>query len=500
MDKKKSLLNVAVSVGFKLVTMVMSIIVKRALIRYCGNEVNGLNALYLSVIGFMSVAELGVGFAITFSMYKPVVEGDTNRVSALYFLFRRIYRIIGAIILVCGLVITPFVHLLAKDYAELDVNLQYTFILMLISTVLTYLYSAKTALFNAHKNNYITTAINQGGILFQYFLQLTVLAVVGTFESYLICRILSCLFQWLVTEIIVRRNHSDIIANKQSLDRETRTEVTKNIKAVFIHHVGYVLINTVDSVVIAAFVGVVVLGEYSNYAAILTSLTAVLKLVFSSLTSVFGHLYVQEDHNVARKYCEAFHFLNFIISLVFFLGYYAIIDNLIALLFAADLVVEKSISFVVTLNGFVQFMRQSTITFRDATGTFYYDRWLSPVEGIVNVVFSVILVKLFGVAGVILATIGTNLLICHVVEPFVVYRFAFSASPKRYYVKNYLYIGIFTLALLLLNICMFDFDSQWLTLLANGVLSVGVSCVVCLAVAPFNRDEIRCFIKNKGEK
>ena len=73
MDKKKSILNVAVSICGKIITMVMSIVVKRFLILYCGNEMNGLNALYLSIIGFMSVAELGVGSAITFSMYKPVV-------------------------------------------------------------------------------------------------------------------------------------------------------------------------------------------------------------------------------------------------------------------------------------------------------------------------------------------------------------------------------------------------------------------------------------------
>ena len=152
--------------------MVMAVLVKRQLILFCGNEVNGLNALYLSIIGFLAVAELGLGTAITFSMYKPVVEEDLDQISALYHLFRRLYLIIGVLILVAGVTLTPFLHYFAKDYAQINVNLHATFLLMLVSVALTYLYSAKLALFNAYKNNYITTAITSGGNILQYVLQL----------------------------------------------------------------------------------------------------------------------------------------------------------------------------------------------------------------------------------------------------------------------------------------------------------------------------------------
>ena len=109
MDKRKSILNVSVSIGFKMVTMIAVILVKRFLIQICGNDINGLNALYLSIIGTLSVAELGVGSAITFCMYKPIVENDLDTVSALYHLFRRLYLIISGVILVAGLAITPFI-------------------------------------------------------------------------------------------------------------------------------------------------------------------------------------------------------------------------------------------------------------------------------------------------------------------------------------------------------------------------------------------------------
>lgn len=488
MDKRKSILNVSVSIISKIFTAIAVIVVRRILISSCGNEVNGLNSLYLSIVGFLAVTELGVGNAITFCMYKPIVEGDKNKVSALYHLFRKLYLIIGGVILACGLMITPFISYFAKDYAEINVNLYLTFVLMLISVVVTYLFSAKTALLNAYKNNYISTAITSAGMLFQYILQIAVLLITGSFVGYLVSRTIAASAQWLITDIVTRKKYSPILSNKQKVDNSTKKELVKNIKAMFAHKIGYLLVNTTDSLVISIFIGVVVLGKYSNYTTIMGTLSEILKLVFTSLTSVLGHLYVEENKETTKKYCESFHFLNFTIGAVFFLGYYAIIDNLISILFSADLIVSKSVTFVITLNGFVQFMRQSTLSFRDATGTFYNDRFKPLIEGPTNIILSVILVNFIGVTGVIAATVITNLIICHVIEPYVLYKNAFAASPKKYYIQNYSMIALFTLALIVLELCMRSVTNQWLELLVNGLISVGVFVVIFVIAVIFNKD------------
>lgn len=498
MDKKKSLLNVFVSVGFKMITMVMVIFVKRLLIQICGNEVNGLNALYLSVVGFLAVAELGVGSAITFCMYKPIVEGNQEKIAALYGLFQRVYNLIGTVILCAGLLIAPFIHYFAADYAVLNVNFSGTFVLMLVSVVLTYYFGAKTALINAYKNNYITTAINSGGLLLQYGLQILTLLVTGSFSWYLISRIIAVMIQWIATDYVARKNYHTVLKRREKLDQETKSQLLKSIKAMFMHNVGTMLVNTTDSMIISLFVGVIVLGKYSNYATIMTSMMGVLKLVFTSLTSVMGHMYVEQDVIMARKYCERFHLLNYLLGVVFFLGYYAVIDNLIAILFGQSLVAEKTVAAIVTMNGFVQFMRCSVLAFRDATGTFYYDRWKPLVEGIVNVVLSVLLVKWIGVVGVIVATVITNLMICHVIEPYVLFKHAFHASPRRYYLKNYGLILLFWGALILMSHCLRHSESQWFAFVMNGFISVGISLCICLPVLLFNKDFLIHFFR-KGK-
>lgn len=501
MDKKKSILNVSVSITFRLVTMIMSILARRALIRTCGNDVNGLNALYLSIIGFLAVAELGVGSAITFCMYRPIVEGDNQKVGALYHLFRWLYRIIGGVILLSGLALTPFIHHFARDYGQLDVNLHTTFLLMLVSVVVTYLFGAEISLINAYKNNYITTSITSGGLMLQYMLQLLTLRITGTFETYLMCRIVSALAQWGVTWLVIRRWYAPIMPHRQKIDSQTRQDLTRNIRAMFMHKIGSLLVNTVDSVVIAAFVGVAALGGYSNYTTIQTSMDGLIRLAFSSLTSVLGHLYVEKNKDTVHKYCEAFHLLNFALGAVFYLGYYAVADSLVAMLFGAELVGAKTISRMVALNGFVQFLRNSTQTFRDATGTFYYDRWKPVFEGVVNTVLSVILVSRIGVIGVIGATILTNLLICHIVEPYVLYKHALELSPVKYYLRNYAMVGLFCLGMLAVDWLSASTDTYFMGFLRNGFMSVTVSMVLCAGVlllnARLNRTLMDAFRRRK---
>lgn len=495
MDKRKGTINVTVSIVFRMVILILNILVRRYLIRCIGDEINGLNSLYISILDFLAVAELGVGSAITFCMYKPIVDGDNDKVSALYGLFTKLYLIIGGIILAAGCIIMPLLPFVAKGYQDVDVNLYLTFGLTLIAVVMTYLFSSKTSLINAYKNNYITVTISSVGQILQNAVQIAVLVCTGSYIGYLLCRIATSGLQWFVTDVITRKKYSNIIKNVRKIDADTKKEVTKNIKAMFLHKIGGVLVNSADSIIISTFLGVVILGKYSNYTTIMAAMFSVLCLCFSPLTSVIGHMFVEESNERALRYLNFFHTFNYVLGVIFFLGYYAVIDNLISILFADGLELAKSVSFIITLNYFVQFMRQAVLLFRDATGTFYYDRWKPIAEGLTNIVLSVAFVFLFdylwgadyAVVGVIAATILTNLCICHVVEPHVLYKYALRTSTKKYYIRNYTYIAIFTGLLVALNFTMIKSDNEWIELFANGAISLAYSLTASFVIILSNK-------------
>ena len=504
MDKRKGIINVLVSIFFRIFMLIGSILVRRFLIQYIGNEVNGLDSLYTSLIGFLTVAELGVGSAITFCMYKPIVEQDDAKVAALYQLFTKSYRLIGMIMMVVGVCLIPVLPYLAKDYIQLDVNLGLTFLLMLCSVVLSYAFSAKTSLINAYKNNYVTTSISSTGMIVQYGLQIIAIITTKSFTIYLCCRIVAMLLQWGITEVYSYKNYKSILThNKELVDETTKKEIVNKVKALFMHRIGGVLVNSADGIIISAFIGVVVLGKFSNYSSIAVSMSSVIALAFSPLTSIIGHAYVSEKEKT-EQYFQKFYFLNFFLGVVFFLGYYAVIDDLVLILFGNNLSLSKSVSFVVATNYFVQFMRQSTLLFRDATGTFYNDRWKPFFEGILNVILSVIFVKLFasiggdelGVVGVIVATIFTNIFICHIVEPYVLYKYAFQTSVKRHLIQNYVYIGLFIISAFIVSMLMQAYENKWIELFVNGAISLAISACVISLTFLCNKN-MRIWVRNK---
>ena len=499
MDKKKSLLNVGVSIGFKIILLIGSLLVRRFLIRYLGTEMNGLDSLYISIVGFLSVAELGIGSAIIFCMYKPIVDGDLEKTAALYHLIERLYRIIGAVVLGLGLCVMPFLKTLAKDYSSDSTQLYVTFGMILVSVVITYMFSAKLALLEAYKNNYVATTITSLARIVQDALQIAAIIIFRSFYAYMVCRIIASLVQWVLTDVLTGKTYSGIFQSEARVDRDTGRYVAKNVKAMFMHKLGIILVNTTDSIIISAFIGLTILGLYTNYATIMVAMSQLLLLFFTPLTAVIGHEFAKNNLDSLNSYFRFFHTFNFALGLIFYLGYYAVIDDIIVLFFGAGLELPKVISFIITYNYLIQFMRNTVVVFRDAAGTFYHDRWKSLVEGVLNIILSILFVLIFPeeykVTGVIAATIITNLLVSHVVEPYMLFKHGIKRPVWGYYIRNYLQIAAFGVILFLMDKILVHLDNRLLDLLANGAIAVGIALACCILLFIFEKDFRRYTVK-----
>ena len=487
MDKKKSLLNVSTSIFSRILLLVAAFFIRRLLIRYIGNDINGLNSLYTSIIGLLAVAELGVGRAISYSMYKPIVEDDEKKIAALYSLYQRLYRAIGTVIFLAGIIVLPFLPRLISDYESLDVNVYLTFFLLLVSVVLTYLYGAKTSLIMAHKDDYITTGILTVGHLIGYGLQALSILLFRSFAFFIGCHIVETCVIWGMTDIVVRKRHREIVNRREEVDGETRLEISRNVKAMCMHRIGSALVNSIDNVIISAFIGVMILGKYSNYILISSVISGIISLFFSPLTAVVGHLCSGGDTAEIKKTYDRFYILNYALGVVFFLGYYAVIDDVILMCFGPGLEMSRAISFIISLNGFVSFFRTATLLFRNASGTFYYDRWKPILEVVMNLILSLIFVNVFPdeykVIGVIVSTIVIILMISDVVEPYVLYRHVFGAPVKYFWIKNYANIALFVAGLTILTLL----NQKNAGLFLNGFIAIGVSLAVLGVAFGLNR-------------
>ncbi len=479
MNKNKTFLNLTISFGTQAVYLVLAIIVRRFLIAETGNDINGMNQLFLSITSTISIVELGIGAGIIFCMFEPIAKAENDKISALYYLFKRVYLIIGILVAVIGLAIMPILPKLAGEF-EVTNEIYICYIVNLAATFLPYLFSYKQHLINAFKDGYVSSIITFIGMSVQYALQLMFLVMFQSFLLYLVAKVVGVLLQWIFSNIFVKK-YEYITGNKMKLDPETATKTMKNIKAMFVHKVGDVLINTADSLVISACISVSVLGYYSNYLSLSSALYNLIVLFFAPLTSIIGNVYVTKPKSETKNYMDFFHTFNFIVGLVFYLGFYAVIDNTITMFYGDGLLLERVFVKFFTIKLFVHYLKQAVATFRDSTGSYRYDQWRPALQGFVNLALNLILVRFMGLLGIIVATIVTELLISSIVEPYILYKKMLDSSPKKYYIKNTVFISIFTCMIFLFDTAMpFSFENEFLTILVKGFISIGISATISI--------------------
>lgn len=496
MDKKKSIINVIVALVFKVVILIVSIIGRRVIINTIGNELNGLNSLFSSIFSLLSLVELGMSVAVSFSLIKPIVEDDYYKINAYYNYFNKLYKKVSILSLVLGSLLIIFLPVLAKGYS-LDINIYIPYILFLISNSLRYVYLANTTLINAFKNNYISTIIVSLSLLLIDILQIISILIFKNYYLYAFSSIVGTIVEWLILKIVINKKYKNCIENKKAkLDNNDLLVTKKQIKGVFMHKIGSVLVNATDSVIISAFVGVGVLGIYSNYATIALGLASLLNLFFSSVVSNVSHGFYKLNKDSFKRYFYFFHGLNFGIGMVMYLGFYAIVNQLISIFFGSYLLIDSLTVMIITINYFIQYMRQSALAFKDASGIFYVDRIKPIIEGMINLILSITFVLLlkgtgYEIIGVVMATIITNIFICHIAEPYILFKYSLKCSSKGYYLKNYGYIIIFIITLLSFDqITNFKLDNLFLDLLAKGFISVVLSSVISFIVLMLN-DEFK---------
>lgn len=475
MDRKKASLNITVGMIGRLLVLFIGLFSKSFLVRILGQEANGLYSLYVSVIGVLSIVDLGIGSAITFSMYRPIAKRDDNQISALYYLYKRIHFYLFWIILVIGLIITPFIPMMAKGTTG-EINIYITYIVFLTATSLTYLLGHKMSFINAFKDNYVTTLVHSGKLLLESALQIVVLVLTKNFVYFLLVKVLANILEIIVVDIVFKKRYKHKVNDYKDLDENIKKEVIDNVKALSVYQIGATLINSFDSIIIGAFVGVNDLGLFSNYVLIAVSMNSVLSLIFDEITSIVGHQYVLVDK---KRYYEQFkiaYIINFVVGVFFFLGYYSTSHELVEIIFGADQVIDNNIIIVITISYYINFMRRSQQLFKRASGVFHHDKYKPLIEGIVNIILSILLVKYIGIIGVLVATIITRLAISYTVDVYVLFKNRFEANMFKFYIIHYGTVICLTGLIFFFNVVnVFTIEQTLLRFIVNGILSVVIT-------------------------
>ena len=437
----------------------------------------GINGLYTGVLSMLSMAELGIGTALNYSLYAPMARKDYEKLKSYMLLYKKAYRIVGLVVAGIGLALVPFLKYFIKspgDYGIQELTVYY--LIFLFNTVSTYFVSYKYSLANAEQKNYIHTNVLTITKLATTILQLIVLLLTSNFLLYLLTAAVVELAQKIYASRYLDNRYPYLKdKNVKPLSKEETNIIVEKTKALICLKVGDVARLQTDSIIISSFIRVSLVGIVDNYNMIINSISNFVNIIFNSAISSFGNLIATESK---QKQYEIFKVYRFAANWIYGLsavGFYVLLSPLIQLWLGKDWLLGDGIIALVILDYYFRADRIVMANFKTAAGVFEQDRYLPLAQGAVNLIISILLVQKMGLIGVYIGTVISGIM-ANIIKPFIVYKVCFNRNSSDYFIDNLKYLGVMALVLAII------LPISWKLLVEVSIVSFAIVGILIILV------------------
>ncbi|MDR1769697.1 MAG: hypothetical protein LBS02_03520 [Hungatella sp.] len=402
---KRSLFNVCVTLGTNVIILFTAFLVQKALIANLGSDYNGVNGLFTNIVTMMSLTDLGIGSAIIYHLYRPVAKSEHSAICSLLRFYRNSYVVISGVVLLIGIALMFFIPDLVGT-VEVRENLYLIFGLFMVDCLASYFLSYKKSVLYAYQMNYVLDGVHFVFYMLQNAVQIVVLLYFRSFIAFLLLKTISKCVENIAITIYIRKRYP-FTAEKQvrPLNKEIRDDIIVKVKALVFHRLGKLLVTGGDSMVITGVLGILQMSLYTNYHMILGGIAALLNKVFETLTSSVGNFLIDSNREQRYKVYRRIDFLNFWFFGCASVALYTTLQPVIVLWVGEEYLFSQVTLFFLILKFYQEGMRASVMTFKDAAGIYYQDRFVPMVEATLNVVISILLAQRMGIQGVFLGTI-----------------------------------------------------------------------------------------------
>ena len=499
MRTNNSIKNIFISLMCNSITLIISFFAQKIFISYLGIEYSGLNSVLSNVISMLAISELGIGSAIIFNLYKPIADDDKNKIKALMEFYKKAYRYISFTILIIGLVILPFINKFV-DASVINENIYIIYLLFLFDSVISYLATYKRSLIYAYQKNRIVDLIHLGYVLFTNTFQIIILINSKNYILYLIIKIIGRFLENIFIAITANKLYPYIKEkSNEKIDNNIKKDIKIRVKAQIFHTVGGYIVLGTDSLLVSKFLGLAVSGIYGNYILLINAINTILSQIFNATTASIGNLLVEKNYKKSYEVYKKSIFINFIIygfvSIVF---YFIVNDFIVIWLGNTDFLFSKTVVLFFSLNLYMQGMRRTMQTFASAAGICYENRFVPLVEAIINLIASIILLKFFGVLGVVLGTIISTFILYFYSFPKYIYEPLFKIKKTEYFKEFFKFAFIEMFCFLIIYavdkylICMFVIENIYFLIIKFIIICF--LTLVLFVLLLFKKDEFKYFL------
>lgn len=436
---KNATRNAIFGMLYKIVAIIFPFVIRTVMLYIMGSEYVGLNSLFTSILSFLSLAELGIGQALVYSMYKPIAENDKKSICALLNLYRKLYRYIGTIILVVGFSLLPFLKYLVRGSCPNEVNLYALYLIYLFNTIASYwLFGYKQSLLTAHQRSDI---VSKRSLIVQTGMYIAQIAFLLLFKNYYIYIILMPVFTVitnLANSFIVDKMYPEYKCMGK-VEKEVESSIRKKVIALFGTKANSAVMHSLDNIVISAFLGLTMVAKYGNYYYIMNAIIGIMTVIYSSLTAGLGNSIAVDREDKLYKDFKTLSFMNAWIVAFCSVSLLCLLQPFMKMWVGNDLMFGMDIVILLVVYFYIYEIRRIVLTYKDAAGIWWEDRFRPYVMMVTNLVGNLIMVQFIGLYGVILSTI-LAMCVSWPWENFTLFKYVFHASSKKYYKELLMYI------------------------------------------------------------
>lgn len=421
----------------------MIINILRFLVRYIfiytlSIEYLGINGLFSNILSVLSLVELGIGPAIIYSLYKPLAERNIEETKSIMSLFKKTYICVGIIILLIGLCIYPYLDFFIKDKPNIE-GLSNFYLIFLLNTAISYFWSYKRNLLIADQKQYIVNIYQIYIQIVISIIQIFILIIVSNYYLYIITMLVGTICENIFISRKAEKEYPYLKEKSYPLSKKVKKEIIKNIKAMILHKISSVIILSTSNIILSKFVGLAVVGLYSNYYIILMAINTIFNKFFEAITASIGNLMITKESKNKIEIFKKMQFLLAFLTSIVCIGLYILLNPFISLWLGREYTFDQYVVTCMVISLYLTYMRLAVLMFRNACGLFWYDRYKAILEVIVNIIASIYFTNLYGILGIIYGNIISTLLICFWIEPYVLFKYGIRYSLKKYFIDYFMY-------------------------------------------------------------
>lgn len=469
--------NIIVGYITRIIDLFLPFVVRTIIIYVLGETYVGLSSLFTSILNMLNMTELGFSSAVVFSLYKPLAEGDDEKVKAYMTFYKKIYRAIGIVIFVLGLLLVPVLRYIIKGEIPLGVNLHVIYIIYLINTAVSYLaFAYKASLLQASQKMSINSKISSFVTCFRSVIQIVVLLITRSFYLYALVLVVSTLANNLLVNYTVNKMYPQYIADGK-LEKADRKTLLTNVSGLAISKVCGVMRDSLDSITLSAFIGLTSVAIYGNYFYVLSAVHGLMVVITVAIRAGVGNSICTESVEKNTNDMLKFHYIYMFIASWCFACLVCLYQDFMLLWVGAELKTNNFTMVLFAVYFYSLCIGDMRNVYIEAIGMWWEYRYRSIIETIANLVLNVLFVYLWGISGVLIATLITFWGINLIYGSSIIFRKYFGVKAlKNYILQNVviLFSCVFATTLTY-GVCQIVvFDNLWMQLL----IKIIICCIV----------------------